>query len=145
MADEHSAEQRNSERLGASEAMRRSIVVNLMELKVSERVSLVDDAIAEAVDNPRDGSWIIVKYIESPSDPSKIDSEEPVFAGGRLRHRRLATAVAAAYPASGNLTRPSRTDHAVLIPAAARARRAIPAHAPQPSTPADPSLPLAHP
>ena len=80
MADEHSAEQRNSERLGASEAMRRSIVVNLMELKVGERVSLVDDAIAEAVDNPRDGSWIIVKYIESPSDPSKIDSEEPVFA-----------------------------------------------------------------
>ena len=80
MADEHSAEQRNSERLGASEAMRRSIVVNLMELKVGERVSLVDDAIAEAVDNPRDGSWIIVKYIKSPSDPSKIDSEEPVFA-----------------------------------------------------------------
>ena len=80
MADERSAEQRNSERLGASEAMRRSIVVNLMELKVGERVSLVDDAIAEVVDNPRDGSWIIVKYIESPSDPSKIDSEEPVFA-----------------------------------------------------------------
>ena len=59
--------------------MRRGIVVNLMELKVGERVSLVEDAIAEVVDNPRDGSWIIVKYIESPSDPSKIDSEEPVF------------------------------------------------------------------
>ena len=80
MTDERSAEQQNSERLGASEAMRRSIVVNLMELKVGERVSLVDDATAEVVDNPRDGSWIIVKYIESPSDPSKIDSEEPVFA-----------------------------------------------------------------
>ncbi|MDE2838105.1 MAG: hypothetical protein OXL97_11465 [Chloroflexota bacterium] len=84
MSDEHSAEQQNSERLAASDAMRRSIVVNLMELEVGVRVSLIEDAVAEVVDNPRDGSWIIVRYLESPSDPSKVGSEEPVFAADVL-------------------------------------------------------------
>ena len=80
MSDERTAEQRTGERLAASEAARRGIVVNLMELKIGERVSLLEGAIAEVVDNPRDGVWVIVRYIESPSDPSKVGSEEPVFA-----------------------------------------------------------------
>ena len=80
MSDECTAEQRTREKLAASEAARRGIVVNLMELKIGERVSLLEGAIAEVVDNPRDGVWVIVRYIESPSDPSKVGSEEPVFA-----------------------------------------------------------------
>ena len=80
MSDERTAEQQDRERLAASDAMRRGIVVNLMEIRVGQRVSLIDDVIAEVVDNPRDGSWIVVKYLESPSDPSRVGSEEPVFA-----------------------------------------------------------------
>ncbi len=55
-------------------------MVNLMEVEIGQKLSLVDDAIGEVVDNPRDGSWIIVKYIESPADASKVGQEEPVFA-----------------------------------------------------------------
>ncbi len=80
MSDERSDEQQNREALVASDAMRRGIIVNLMTLEVGERVSLIDDAVGEVVDNPRDGSWIIVRYLESPSDPSRVGRDEPVFA-----------------------------------------------------------------
>ena len=84
MSDERTSEERNTEMVRASEATRRRIVVNLMEVEVGQQVSLTEDATGEVVDNPRDGSWIIVRYLESPSDPSKVGSEEPVFAADVL-------------------------------------------------------------
>ena len=81
MAEERSAGQQDQERQGASAPSRRGdSLINLMDIEHGTRVNLPDDALGEVVANPRDGSWIIVKYIESPSDSSKVGQEEPIFA-----------------------------------------------------------------
>jgi hypothetical protein len=55
--------------------------VNLVELATGDKVRMADGAIAEVVENPQDGFWVIVRYLEHPSDPSVIDGEEvQVFA-----------------------------------------------------------------
>ncbi|MGE3926313.1 MAG: hypothetical protein AB7G13_25575 [Lautropia sp.] len=55
--------------------------INLLELEPGIRVILSDGATAEIVDNPRDGMWVICRYLSHPSDPSLVTgSERPVFA-----------------------------------------------------------------
>ena len=80
MAEEQKTDRPAEERRGEAGWRRRSILVNLMDLTVGEKVSLVDDAVGEVVENPRDGSWVIIKYLESPTDEAKVGKEEPVFA-----------------------------------------------------------------
>ena len=81
MAEQQSTDdQQAKERLGSAGWRRRTAVVNLMEITIGQRISIADDAVGEVVDNPRDGSWIIVRYLESPADESKVGQEEPVFA-----------------------------------------------------------------
>ena len=81
MAEQQSTdEQLTKERLGTAGWRRRSAVVNLMDIVVGDRISIADDAVGEVVANPRDGSWVIVRYLKSPADESKVGQEEPVFA-----------------------------------------------------------------
>lgn len=80
MAKDQSSEHKEEERQGAAGWRRRSNLINLMEIETGAHISLPDDAIGVVVDNPRDGSWIIAKYVESPQDPAKVGQEEPIFA-----------------------------------------------------------------
>ncbi len=80
MAEEQKIDRPAEERNGQSGWRRRSTLVNLMNLAVGEKVSLADDAVGEVVENPRDGSWVILKYLQSPADEAKVGKEEPVFA-----------------------------------------------------------------
>jgi len=55
--------------------------VNLNELQQGVRVKLADGAIAEVVENPQDGTWIICRYVEHPTNPALVDAgEQPIFA-----------------------------------------------------------------
>jgi hypothetical protein len=56
--------------------------VNLIELQPGTRVRLANDAIAEVVENPQDGIWVICRYLTHPSDRSLTEGgvEQPVFA-----------------------------------------------------------------
>jgi hypothetical protein len=55
--------------------------LNLMDLVPGIRVRLADGAIAEVVENPQDGSWIICRYIHHPTMSDLIHAgEQPVFA-----------------------------------------------------------------
>jgi hypothetical protein len=49
------------------------------ELPEGTRIELHTGAIAEVIGNPGDGGWLLVRILESPSDPSEVDSEEMVF------------------------------------------------------------------
>ena len=54
--------------------------VNLRELVVGAKVELADNVIAEVVENPADGMWVMVRFVSCPDDPSREGSEDMVFA-----------------------------------------------------------------
>ena len=56
---------------------RRGELVMLQKLDSGTRIRLRSGAIVEVTDNPRDGSWIYVRYLTAPGS---IGAEELVFA-----------------------------------------------------------------
>ena len=55
-------------------------MVNLIELTPGTRLSLTNGLVAEVVDNPRDGMWVIVRYLGSSGNESQAGEEEMIFA-----------------------------------------------------------------
>jgi hypothetical protein len=55
-------------------------MINVIALQPGTKIRLVDDATAEVVTNPRDGIWLQVRYLTSPTDPVQVGSEELLFA-----------------------------------------------------------------
>jgi hypothetical protein len=54
--------------------------VNIRLLGPGSRFALVDGATAEIVSNPLDGVWVFARYLSSPADPTRVGSEEMIFA-----------------------------------------------------------------
>jgi hypothetical protein len=54
--------------------------INSRTLAPGTRVTLVDGATAEVVDNPADGVWVFARYLTSPRDPALVGQEEMIFA-----------------------------------------------------------------
>jgi hypothetical protein len=45
------------------------------------RVRMAGGALAEIVENPQDGFWLIVRYLDNPAEPALVDAgEQQVFA-----------------------------------------------------------------
>ena len=57
-----------------------SEIVNVRQLAEGTRVALLDGAVAEIVANPKDGVWVLARFVASPADPSRVGSEEMIFA-----------------------------------------------------------------
>jgi methionine aminopeptidase len=61
--------------------MSMSKTVNLLDLQPGMRVTMVDGAIAEVVENPQDGIWVICRYLSHPTNPQISGAGmQPVFA-----------------------------------------------------------------
>jgi hypothetical protein len=58
---------------------RRGLVM-LQDLEVGAKIKLKGDITAEVTGNPKDGSWIYVRYLSHPKDPSLEGNEELAFA-----------------------------------------------------------------
>jgi len=43
------------------------------------KITLLNGAVGEVTANPRDGGWVLVKFLEHPEDPSKVGQEEYVM------------------------------------------------------------------
>ncbi len=55
--------------------------LNLVDLQPGMRVRMSGGAIAEIVENPQDGFWLIVRYLSHPTEPALVlDGEQQVFA-----------------------------------------------------------------
>lgn len=55
--------------------------LNLMDLVPGVRVRVAGGAVAEVVENPQDGTWIICRFIDHPTSPELVAAgEQPVFA-----------------------------------------------------------------
>ncbi len=80
MSTDGSESRPDMEKIGASSWRRRGNIVNLMEIAIGDHIALSENAVALVTDNPRDGSWIIAKYVECPAEPEKVGEEEPIFA-----------------------------------------------------------------
>ena len=54
--------------------------INIRVLAPGTRITLVDGATAEIVSNPSDGVWVFARYLSSPDDPTRVGTEEMIFA-----------------------------------------------------------------
>ena len=50
--------------------------INLPE---GTKVTLTNGAVGEIVENPHDGAYVLIRYLEHSQDPSKVGQEELVF------------------------------------------------------------------
>lgn len=58
--------------------------VMIQDLAEGARIRLADGATAEVTSNPRDGMWLFVTYLTSPTDPTAVGAEAMVFANDVL-------------------------------------------------------------
>jgi hypothetical protein len=54
--------------------------VMLQNLPIGAKVKIRGDVTAEVTGNPKDGSWIFVRFISHPGDPSQEGTEGLAFA-----------------------------------------------------------------
>lgn len=57
---------------------RKEPTLNLLKLERGTKVTLSDGSTAEIVENPRDGYWVLVRFLAS-SDESRVGKEEMVL------------------------------------------------------------------
>jgi len=70
----------NEKKSGSSLARLEGVLtLDLVAIEEGARVKLRDGEIAEVIDNPRDGMWILLRFLEVPDDPVRVGSEELVF------------------------------------------------------------------
>lgn len=53
--------------------------INIIALEPGTKVLLAGGATAEVVANPRDGMWVLVRYLSSPTDPAQVGQEDLVI------------------------------------------------------------------
>lgn len=58
---------------------RRGATIMLQQLELGTKLRLRNNATGEVVGNPKDGSWIFLKYDSSPN-PAEVGTEGLVFA-----------------------------------------------------------------
>ena len=65
--------------MAEGEPRRRGAMIMLQTLELGTKLRLKNNATGEVVGNPKDGSWIFLKYETSP-DPAEVGTEGLVFA-----------------------------------------------------------------
>lgn len=55
-------------------------IVNLITIAEGATIATVNGATAEVVSNPKDGVWVVAKYLTSPEDPDMVGTEDMIFA-----------------------------------------------------------------
>ena len=75
MSQESARETRAEQRRGSPEA----IGIEVRTVPAGTRLQLADDSIVEVSTNPADGYWLLCQYLESPSDPGRVGSQEMIL------------------------------------------------------------------
>jgi hypothetical protein len=53
-------------------------MIPVQDLEPGQKVKLKSDAIAEVVQNPKDGIWVMVRYVSSPQQTDLAGKDELV-------------------------------------------------------------------
>ncbi len=57
--------------------------VNIRDLEPGDQFKTTSGGTAEVVMNPKDGLWVVIRYLEPPSDePDKAGAEDMVYVDG---------------------------------------------------------------
>ena len=56
------------------------LLVSLQKLEPGQQVKLRGDGTGEITSNDRDGYWVTIRYLTCPEEPSKVGTEEMVYA-----------------------------------------------------------------
>ncbi len=57
--------------------------LNVRDLEPGDRFRATSGGVVEVVMNPKDGLWVLVRYIEPPEDePDKADMEDMLYVDG---------------------------------------------------------------
>ena len=51
-------------------------MINVMTIKMGERLQLREGIVAEVLENMEDGMWLQVRYLEFPGRPQDVGTEE---------------------------------------------------------------------
>ena len=49
------------------------------DLPVGAKIKLKNGAVAEITGNPRDGAWLLIRFVEHPENPSMVGEDDMVF------------------------------------------------------------------
>ena len=49
------------------------------DLPVGAKIKLKNGAVAEITGNPRDGAWLLIRFVEHPENPSLVGEDDMVF------------------------------------------------------------------
>jgi hypothetical protein len=60
-------------------------MINVMTIKVGERLQLQEGVIAEVIENMEDGMWLQVRFLEVPGRPAEIGTDELAHAQDIVR------------------------------------------------------------
>ena len=55
-------------------------MINVLELEPGAQIRLTGGVTAEVVSNPRDGVWVLIRYLSVPDNPTQVGTEELAFA-----------------------------------------------------------------
>ena len=52
--------------------------LDLVHLESGAKVRLKDDAVAEVTTNPRDGLWVLGRFMAAPNQPERVGAEDMI-------------------------------------------------------------------
>lgn len=53
--------------------------IDMMRIQAGAKLTLINGATVEVIENPGDGYWLLAKCLASPDDPSQVGTVEMVF------------------------------------------------------------------
>lgn len=71
--------EKNIKQAGGSARLEGVLSLDLVAIEEGAKVKLVGGEIAEVIDNPRDGMWILLRFLEAENDPARVGEEELIF------------------------------------------------------------------
>jgi hypothetical protein len=60
-------------------------MINVMTIKVGERLQLQEGVVAEVLENMEDGMWLQVRFLEVPGSPAEVGAIELAHAQDIVR------------------------------------------------------------
>ncbi len=64
---------------GGSKRLEGVLTLDLVAVPEGAKLKLVGNRIAEVVDNPRDGMWVLLRIMEAPDEPAAVGETELIF------------------------------------------------------------------
>ena len=73
------SEDKERRKIGESGRLEGVLTLDLVAIEQGAKVRLVGGETAEVVENPKDGMWILLRYLDAPDEPGLVGGEDLIF------------------------------------------------------------------